>query len=54
MGTFGYFGDLVFVATWGLARFSGPCPVDGVRAEEILRVGTWTYSAIPPGEDILT
>ena len=38
---------------WGLARFSGPCPVDGVRAEEVLRVGTWTPSAIPAGEEIL-
>ena len=54
MGTFGDFGNLEFVATWGLARFCGPCPVDGVRAEEVLRVGTWTPSAIPPGEEILT
>ena len=53
MGTFGDFVNLGFVATWGLARFCGPCPVDGVRAEEVLRVGTWTSSAIPPGEDIL-
>ena len=54
MGTFGDFRNLGFVATWGLARFCGPCPVDGVRAEEVLRVGTWTPSAIPPGEEILT
>ena len=53
MGTFGDFGNLGFVATWGLARFCGPCPVDGVRAEEVLRVGTWTPSAVPPGEEIL-
>ena len=53
METFGDFGNLGFVATWGLARFCGPCPVDGVRAEEVLRVGTWTPSAIPPGEEIL-
>ena len=53
MGTFGDFGNLGFVATWGLARSCGPCPVDGVRAEEVLRVGTWTPSAIPPGEEIL-
>ena len=54
MGTFRDFGDLEFVANWGLARFCGPCPVDWVRAEELLRVGTWTPSAIPPGEEILT
>ena len=54
MGTFGDFGDLGFVATWGLARFCGPCPVDWVRAEEVLRVGTWTPSAISPREEILT
>ena len=54
MGTFGDFGDLEFVATWGLAHFCGPCPVDGVRPEEVLRVGTWTPSAIPPVEEILT
>ena len=54
MGTFGDFGDLGLVATWGLVRFCGPCPVDGVRAEEALRVATWTPSAIPPGEEILT
>ena len=53
MGTFGDFGNLGFVATCGLARFCGPCPVDGVRAEEVLRVGTRTPSAIPPGEEIL-
>ena len=53
MGTFRDFGNLGLVATRGLARFCGPCPVDGVRAEEVLRVGTWTYSAIPPGEEIL-
>ena len=53
MGTFGDFRNLGFVATWGLARFCGPCPVDGVRAEEVLRVRTWTPSAIPPGEEIL-
>ena len=53
MGTFGDFGNLGFVATWALARFCGPCLVDGVRAEEVLRVGTWTPSAIPPGEGIL-
>ena len=54
MGTFGDFRDLEVVATWGLACFCGPCPVDGVRGEEVLRVGTWTPSAIPPGEEILT
>ena len=54
MGTFGDFGDLGFVATWGLARFSGPCLDNEVRAEEVLRVGTWTPSAIPPGGEILT
>ena len=48
------FGQLEFVATWGLARFCGPCPADGVRAKGVLRVGTWTPSAIPPGEEILT
>ena len=53
MGTFGDFGNLGFVATWGLACFCGPCPVDGVRAEEVLRVGTCTPSPIPPGEEIL-
>ena len=53
MGTFGDFGNLRLVATWGLARFCGPCPVDGVRAEEVLRVGTWTPPAIAPGEEIL-
>ena len=45
MGTFGDFGNLGFVSTWVLARFFGPCLVDGVRAEEVLRVGTWTPSA---------
>ena len=54
MGTFGNFGELEFVVTWGLARFCGPCSVDGVRAEEVLRLGTWTPSAIPPREKILT
>ena len=54
MGPFGNFGDLELVATWGLARFCGPCPVDGVRAEEVLRMGTWRPSAIPPGEESLT
>ena len=54
MGTFGDFGNLGFVATRGLARFCRPCPVDGVRAEKVLRVGTWTPSDIPPGEEILT
>ena len=54
MGTYGDFGDSELVATWGLAHFCGPCPVDGVRAEEVLRVGTWTPSAIAPGEEILT
>ena len=54
MGTFGDFGDLESIATWGLARFRGPCPVDGVRAQEVLRVGTSKPSAIPPGEEILT
>ena len=53
MGTCGDLGDLGLVATWGLARFCGPCPVDGVRAEEVLRVGTWTPSAIPPVEGSL-
>ena len=46
MGTFGDLGELGVVATWG--------PVDGVGAEEVPRVGTWTPSAIPPGEEILT
>ena len=50
MGTFGDFGNLGFVATCGLARVCIPCPVDGVMAEEVLGVGTWTPSAIPPGE----
>ena len=54
MGTFGDFGDLELVATWGLARSCGPCPVDGVRAGEVPREGTLTPSAIPPGEEILT
>ena len=54
MGTFRDFGNLGFVATWGLVSFCGPCPVNGVRAEEVLRVWTWTPSAIPPGEEILT
>ena len=40
MGTFRDFGDLGLVATWGLPRFCGPCPVDGVRAEKVLRMGT--------------
>ena len=53
MGTFGDFGDLGLVATSGLARYCGPSPVDGVRAEEVLRVGTWTASAISSGEGIL-
>ena len=53
MGTFGDFGDLGLVVTWGLARFCGPCPIDRVRAEEVLRLGTWTPSAIPPKERIL-
>ena len=52
MGTFGDFGNLGFVATLGFARYCGPCPVDGVRAEEVVRVGTWTPSAIPPREEI--
>ena len=54
MGAFGDFGDLELVATWGLGRFCGPYPVDGVRAEEVLRVGNWTPSAFPPGKEILT
>ena len=54
MGTFGNSRDLELVATWGLARSSGPCPVDRVKAEEVLRVGTWTPPATPPGEEILT
>ena len=54
METFGDFEDLQFVATWGLARFCGPYPIDGVRAQEDLRMGTCTPSAIPPGEEILT
>ena len=53
MGTFGDFGDLRLVATWGLGRFCGPCPLDGVRAEEVLRVGTRTPSAVPPVGEIL-
>ena len=54
MGRFGDFRDLELVATRGLGHFSDPCPVDGVRAQEVLRVGTWTPSAIPAGEEILT
>ena len=54
MGTFGDFGSLGLVATWGLAPFGGPCLVDGVRAQEVLTVGTWTHSAIPLREKILT
>ena len=54
MGTFGDFEDFGFGATWGFACFCGPCPVDGVRDKEVLRVGTWTPSAIPLGEEILT
>ena len=54
MGTFGNLADLEFVATWGSDCFCDPCPVDGVRVEEVLRVGTWTPSAIPPGEQIST
>ena len=54
METFGDFGNLGSVAPWGFTRFCGPCPVYGVRAEEGLRVGTWTPSAIPPREEILT
>ena len=45
MGTFADFRVLGVVATWGLARFCGACPVDGVRDKEVLRVGTWTASA---------
>ena len=52
MGTFGDFGNLGFVATWSLARFCSDFPADGVRAEEVLRVVTWTPSAIPPGGEI--
>ena len=37
MGTFGDFGDLGFVATWGMARSCGPCPDEGIRAEKVLR-----------------
>ena len=54
MGTFPDFGDLELVATSGLASFCGPSPVDGVSVEEVLTVATWTPSAIPPGEEILT
>ena len=46
MGTFGDFRNLGLVTTWGLGRFCGPCPVDGVRAEDVLGVGTWTTLAI--------
>ena len=53
MGTFVDFGYFGLVATWGLARFCGPCLVDVVSAEEDLRVVTWTPSAIPPGEEVL-
>ena len=53
MGKIEDFGDLGFVANCGLARFCGPCMVEEVSAEEVLRVGTWTPSAIPPGEEIL-
>ena len=52
MGTIEDFGDLGFVACSGLTHFCGPCLVDGVRAEEVLRVETWTPSAILPGEGI--
>ena len=51
---FGDFGDSELLATWSLARFCGPCQVDRVRAEEVLRLRTGTPSAIPPGEEILT
>ena len=34
MGTIGDFRDFGFVENGGLARFCGPCPVAGVRAEE--------------------
>ena len=54
MGAFRHFENLELVATWGLARFCGPCPVNGVSAEEVPIVGNWTPSAVPPGEDILT
>ena len=54
MGTFGDLGDLKLVATWGFAPFCGPCPVDGVRAQEVARVGNWTPSAIPLGEEVLS
>ena len=52
-GTFRDFGDLGLVATWGLALFCAPCRVNGVRAEEVLRVKSWITPAIPPGEQIL-
>ena len=53
MGTSRDFGYSGLLATWGLALFCGPCPVDGVGAEEVMRVGTWTLSDIPPGEEFL-
>ena len=52
MGSFWDFGDLGLVTNWALAPFCGHWPVDGVRAEVVLRVATWTPSAIPPGEEI--
>ena len=34
-----------------LTRFFGTSPVDGVRTEEVLRVGTVTPVDDPPGDD---
>ena len=53
MGTFGDLDNWGFVVTWGLARFCGPCPVDRVRAREVLGLGNWTPSDISPREEIL-
>ena len=47
MAPFGDFCDLGIVATCGLAGFCGPFPIDGVRAEEVLRAGTWAPFSYP-------
>ena len=38
MGSVGDFGYPGLVSSWGLTRFCGPYPVNGVRAKEVLRV----------------